>query len=98
MKSLADYMHSKGLLFGLYSSAGTQTCQGRAGGLDYEEIDAQDYAAWEVDYLKYDNCNNEGRPAIERYTKMRDALNKTGRPIFYSICQWGEEHTARWAP
>lgn len=98
MKSLADYMHSKGLLFGLYSSAGTKTCQGRAGGLDYEDVDAQDYASWEVDYLKYDNCNNQGRPSIERYSKMRDALNKTGRPIFYSICQWGAEHTAQWAP
>lgn len=98
MKNLSDYIHGKGLLFGLYSSAGTATCQHRAGGLDYEEVDAQDYALWGVDYLKYDNCNNEGRPAIERYTAMRDALNKTGRPIFYSICNWGDEHTARWAP
>ena len=93
MKSLADYIHSKGMKFGLYSSAGTKTCQGRAGGMDNEEIDAQDYADWGVDYLKYDNCFNEGRPALERYPAMRDALNKTGRPIFYSICNWGEEHT-----
>jgi len=84
--------------FGLYSSAGTMTCEGRAGGLDHEEIDAQDYADWGVDYLKYDNCHNEGRPAIERYPAMRDALNKTGRPIFYSICNWGEEDTPSWAP
>jgi len=98
MKNLSDYIHGKGLLFGLYSSAGTNTCQGRAGGLDYEEVDAQDYANWGVDYLKYDNCYNQKRPAIERYTAMRDALNKTGRPIFYSICNWGEENTAEWGP
>jgi len=66
--------------------------------MDYEEKDAADYASWGVDYLKYDNCNNQGRPAIQRYTAMRDALNKTGRPMFYSICNWGEENTASWAP
>jgi alpha-galactosidase len=93
MKSLADYLHSKGLKFGLYSSAGTNTCEGRAGSLGYEDIDAADYASWGVDYLKYDNCFNKGLPAIERYPAMRDALNKTGRPIFYSICNWGEEDT-----
>jgi len=64
MKSLADYLHNKGLLFGLYSSAGTNTCEGRAGGMDHEDMDAQDYADWGVDYLKYDNCFNEKRPAI----------------------------------
>lgn len=97
MKSLADYIHSKGLKMGLYSSAGTKTCQGRTGGLDNEVIDANDYASWGVDYLKYDNCYNENRPAIERYTAMRDALNATGRPIFYSLCNWGTEHTWTWA-
>ena len=66
--------------------------------MDHEEIDAKDYADWGVDYLKYDNCNNEGRPAKERYIAMRDALNKTGRPIFYSICNWGQENTVEWAP
>ena len=94
MKSLGDYLHKKGMLFGLNSSAGTHTCEGRAGGMDYEVADARDYASWGVDYLKYDNCYNEGRPAIERYTAMRDALNQTGRPIFYSICNWGDEDTA----
>lgn len=98
MKALGDFLHSKGLLFGLYSSAGTNTCQGKAGGLGNETIDAQDYASWGVDYLKYDNCFNENVPATERYTAMRDALNKTGRPIFYSICNWGLEHTTEWAP
>lgn len=98
MKHLADYVHSKGLLFGLYSSAGILTCQARAGSLDHEHQDAMDYASWGVDYLKYDNCGSWGRPAIERYTAMRDALNQTGRPIFYSICNWGDEQTATWAP
>ena len=98
MKHLADYMHSLDLKFGLYSSAGSKTCEGRAGGLGYEAFDAQDYAAWGVDYLKYDNCFNEKVPASIRYPAMRDALNATGRPIFYSICNWGEEDTTHWAP
>lgn len=98
MKHLGDYIHSKNMLFGLYSSAGTHTCAGRAGGLDYEVVDAQDYASWGVDYLKYDNCFNQHRPAIERYPAMRDALNATGRPIFYSICNWGDEDTPSWGP
>lgn len=89
MKSLGDYIHNAGMKFGLYSSAGTNTCQGRAGSLNYEQIDANDYASWNVDYLKYDNCHNEGVPSAERYSIMRDALNSTGRPIFYSICNWG---------
>ena len=97
IKPLVDYAHSKGLLFGLYSSAGTHTCQGRAGSLDYEDIDAKTYAEWEIDYLKYDNCYNEERPSRDRYPKMRDALNKTDRPIFYSLCQWGQEEVATWA-
>lgn len=79
MKKLGEYIHNKGLLYGLYSSAGNETCEHRAGSLDYEEVDAQDYAKWGVDYLKYDNCGNQKRPAIERFTAMRDALNKTGR-------------------
>jgi len=61
-------------------------------------MDAQDYASWGVDYLKYDNCFNEQVPSTTRYPAMRDALNATGRPIFYSLCQWGEEGTTHWAP
>jgi alpha-galactosidase len=98
IKFLAGYMHSLGLKFGLYSSAGNVTCAERAGSLGYEEKDAQDYADWGVDYLKYDNCGTQGIPAPERYRVMRDALNKTGRPIFYSICNWGQENTPSWAP
>lgn len=98
MKALGDYIHERGLKFGVYSSAGNYTCEGRAGSLYHEEIDAMDWASWGVDYLKYDNCFNENVPAIVRYPRMRDALNKTGRPIFYSICNWGYENTVEWGP
>jgi alpha-galactosidase len=96
MKGVGDYIHSKGLKFGIYSSAGVWTCEGKAGSLNNEDIDAKDFASWGVDYLKYDNCFNEGVLAIIRYPAMRDALNKTGRPIFYSICNWGEENVGLW--
>jgi alpha-galactosidase len=98
IKWLADYVHGKGLKFGIYTSAGTKTCNqlGFPGGLGHEDIDAQTFADWGVDYLKYDNCNNQGVPAIERYTKMRDALKKTGRPIVYSICEWGQNQPWQW--
>ncbi|ANN20630.1 alpha-galactosidase [Amycolatopsis orientalis] len=97
IKALADYVHSKGLKFGIYTSAGTVTCaKTMPGGLDHEEVDARTFADWGVDYLKYDNCNNQGRPALERYTKMRDALKKTGRPIVFSICEWGENKPWEW--
>ena len=97
-QGMIDYVHSKGLKFGLYSDAGTMTCQKRPGSLGYEEIDANTYAKWKVDYLKYDSCNDEGKPAQERYTAMRDALNKTGRPIFYSLCNGGREGVTTWGP
>nr|CTQ96402.1 Alpha-galactosidase precursor (EC 3.2.1.22) [Kibdelosporangium sp. MJ126-NF4] len=97
IKAVADYVHSKGLKLGIYTSAGTQTCaRTMPGGLDHEEVDAQTFADWGVDYLKYDNCNNQGRPALERYTKMRDALKKTGRDIVYSLCEWGENKPWLW--
>jgi alpha-galactosidase len=96
---LADYVHQRGLKLGIYTSAGTQTCaKTMPGALDHEDIDAQTFADWGVDYLKYDNCNNQGRPAIERYTKMRDALARTGRPIVYSICEWGQNKPWEWGP
>ena len=97
IEPLVKYAHRKGLYFGLYSSAGNITCQGRPGSLDYEKEDAEQYAKWEVDYLKYDNCYNNGISSLIRYPKMRDALNKTNRPIFYSLCQWGREKVATWA-
>lgn len=96
MKALADYIHSKGLLFGMYSSAGTHSCLHRIGSLGNEEIDAQDFASWEIDYLKYDNCNSNGVSAKIKFPAMRDALNKTGRPIFFSACNWGDEDLPEW--
>ena len=96
IKKLVDYAHSKGLKFGIYSDAGTLTCARRPGSLGYEEIDAKTYAEWGVDYLKYDNCYNNKIKSTIRYQKMRDALNKTGRKIFYSLCSWGRESVSKW--
>ena len=97
-QGMIDYVHSKGLWFGLYSDAGNKTCAGRPGSLGYEENDANTYAQWKVDYLKYDNCNNDFIPPQTRYPAMQKALNKTGRPIFYSICEWGQNNPEQWAP
>jgi len=98
MKQLIDHVHGQGLKFGLYSDAGYYTCGDRPASLGYEDIDATTYAAWGVDYLKYDNCNTDGTKPEVRYPVMRDALNKTGRPIFYSLCEWGQDDPATWAP
>eukprot|EP00475_Leptophrys_vorax_P003622 TRINITY_DN12135_c0_g1_i10.p2 TRINITY_DN12135_c0_g1~~TRINITY_DN12135_c0_g1_i10.p2 ORF type:complete len:438 (-),score=112.37 TRINITY_DN12135_c0_g1_i10:61-1374(-) len=97
MKALADYVHSKGLKFGVYSDAGLFTCQMRPGGLGHEKVDAQTYAEWGVDYLKYDNCFNMFLQPQPRYTAMRDALVASGRPIYFSLCEWGQEDPATWA-
>jgi alpha-galactosidase len=98
---LADYVHSKGLKLGIYGDAGTRTCAGFPGSLGKEELDAQTWADWGVDYLKYDNCHNQsdGSQAdfIRRYTAMRDALDRTGRPIVYAICEWGQSQPWQWA-
>jgi len=80
----------------LYSDAGTATCAGRPGSLNHEASDAQTYASWGVDYLKYDNCNNDNISPETRYPIMRDALLATKRPIFYSLCEWGEDNPATW--
>ncbi|MGW3649093.1 NPCBM/NEW2 domain-containing protein [Streptomyces sp. NPDC000878] len=99
IKAVADYVHTKGLKLGIYTSAGTKTCNsaGFPGALGHEYSDAQQFADWGVDYLKYDNCNNQGVDAKSRYTTMRDALLATGRPIVYSICEWGENNPWEWA-
>src|SRR6266498_1185608 len=89
IRGVADYVHSKGLKLGIYSSAGTATCQGFPASLNHEQQDAALWASWGVDYLKYDNCNNQDVDALTRYKAMRDALANTGRPIVYSICEWG---------
>ncbi|HZS47380.1 MAG TPA: alpha-galactosidase [Blastocatellia bacterium] len=97
MKALADYVHSKGLKFGLYSDAGTLTCQKRPGSRGYEFQDARQYAAWGVDYLKYDWCSTTTQNAQASYSIMRDALLKTGRPIVFSMCEWGTAKPWLWA-
>ena len=97
IKALADYVHSKGLKFGIYSDAGTKTCAGRPGSWGYEYQDARQYAAWGVDYLKYDWCNNGGQNSEAAYTRMSDALAKSGRPIVFSICEWGSTKPWLWA-
>ena len=110
MKGLADFVHSKGLKLGIYSSPGALTCAKYAGSLGHEVQDAQTYAAWGIDYLKYDLCglrvemkaapNPEAAHKImfDAYVKMRDALKSTGRPIVYSLCQYGEDAVWEWGP
>ena len=111
MKALADYVHSKGLKFGIYSSPGPKTCAGYEGSYGHEQQDANTYAAWGVDFLKYDLCglrtimdlydpqqDPKKASAIMRdaYAKMHQALVKTGRPIVYSICQYGFDSVWEW--
>lgn len=96
MKAVADYVHSKGLKFGLYSDAGRKTCGGRPGSQGYEYQDALQYARWGVDYLKYDWCNTGTRNAQEAYTLMADALRATGRDIVFSLCEWGNQQLWLW--
>lgn len=97
MKYLADYIHSKGLKFGIYSCAGTLTCQRRPGGRGHEYQDARTYARWGVDYLKYDWCNTGTQDARASYATMRDALYAAGRPIVFSLCEWGSNNPWEWA-
>src|SRR3954452_16585508 len=101
IKGTADYVHSLGLKLGIYEDAGTATCAGYPGSYGHEATDAQDFADWGVDYLKYDNCNNAGSTTkeqyIQRYSAMRDALAATGRHIVYSICEWGVNQPSTWA-
>jgi alpha-galactosidase len=85
------------LKFGIYSDAGTGTCQNRPGGRGYEFQDARQYAAWGVDYLKYDWCNHSTQNSEASYSIMRDALKKSGRPIVFSLCEWGSTKPWLWA-
>jgi alpha-galactosidase len=100
MKGLADYVHSKGLKIGIYSSPGPKTCAGYEGSYQHEAQDAQTWAAWGIDYLKYDWCSakdvykDEEMPAV--YKKMGDALKATGRPIVFSLCQYGKQKVWEW--
>jgi alpha-galactosidase len=98
IKALADYIHSKHLKFGIYSDAGDKTCGGEVGSYSHEEDDAATFASWGVDFLKYDYCNapDDLMEAIRRYTKMGNALKATGRPILFSICEWGPRSPWLW--
>ncbi|HTU36232.1 MAG TPA: glycoside hydrolase family 27 protein [Candidatus Acidoferrum sp.] len=97
IKAVADYVHSKGLKFGIYSDAGTGTCQGRPGGRGHEFQDALMYASWGVDYLKYDWCNTGTQDAAASYRTMAEALRASGRPVVFSICEWGKNKPWLWA-
>lgn len=99
IKALADYVHARGLKLGIYSDAAQLTCGGVTGSYNFEEQDARTFAAWGIDYLKYDYCNapDDMAIAMARYKKMGDALKSTRRPIVYSICEWGAHQPALWA-
>ena len=92
MKAFADYVHSKGLKFGIYNCAGTKTCAGYPGTRGYEYQDARLYASWGVDYLKFDWCNTDGINASEAYTTMSKAIRAAGRPMIFSLCEWGQHY------
>jgi alpha-galactosidase len=108
MKALADFVHSKGLKLGIYSSPGPKTCAKYEASYGHEEQDAQTFADWGIDYLKYDLCSfrdmmkQAGSPEaahkmmIDAYTKMENALKKTGRPIIFSLCQYGDDAVWQW--
>jgi alpha-galactosidase len=96
IKALADYVHSLGLKFGIYSDAGSKTCAKRPGSLGHEYQDALQYAGWGVDYLKYDWCNTTTQDAQAAYALIRNALNSTGRAIVLSICEWGTAKPWLW--
>lgn len=97
MKALADYVHSKGMKFGIYNCAGDKTCAGYPGTRGHEYEDARLYASWGVDYLKYDWCNTDSLNAREAYITMARALQATGRPILFSLCEWGNHQPWLWA-
>jgi alpha-galactosidase len=115
MKALADYVHSKGLKFGIYSSPGPKTCAGYEGSQGHELQDARMYASWGVDFLKYDLCSLQDQMRklknehpedpdapyklmVDAYREMGDALKSTGRPIVYSLCQYGVDEPWKWGP
>jgi alpha-galactosidase len=98
IKALADYVHSKGLKLGIYSDAGHTTCAGYPGSYGFEKQDAAVYASWGIDHAKYDWSDTKGMNAKRAYTKMRDAIYRTGRPMVLSICEWGSNDPKSWAP
>lgn len=109
MKDVADYVHQKGLYLGIYTDAGNRTCAGYPGSWGHEQLDAQDYASWGIDFVKEDWCYmetcivEEGCPvpvphetAYDAYRKMGEALNSTGRPVVFSLCSWGHGDAQVW--
>ncbi|ROW15868.1 hypothetical protein VPNG_02579 [Cytospora leucostoma] len=101
MAAVANDIHALGLKFGMYSDAGRYTCGMYEGSLGHEAVDAQTFANWGADYLKYDNCYNQGDAGTQylsrnRYNAMSEALNATGRPILYGLCNWGEDYPWNW--
>ncbi len=97
MKALADYVHAKGLKFGIHNCAGKTTCNGFPGGRGHEFQDARLYASWGVDFLKYDWCDHGTADAREIYSTMRDALFAAKRPVLFSLCEWGNNKPWEWA-
>lgn len=97
MKALGDFLHEAGFKFGIYNCAGNKTCAGYPGGRGHEYQDARLYASWGVDYIKYDWCDHGTADARETYKTMRDALYAAGRPIVFSLCEWGNNKPWEWA-
>jgi len=97
IRALADYVHSRGLKLGIYNCAGTRTCGGFPGTRGYEFQDARLYASWGIDYLKLDWCNTDGLNAKEAYSTMSEAIRAAGRPMVFSICEWGTNRPWDWA-
>ena len=97
MKALADYVHGRGLKLGIYSDAGATTCGGKPGSRGHEYQDAITYAEWGIDYIKYDWCDTKGLNSAGAYTTMRDAIRSAGRPMLFSICEWGDTRPWEWA-
>ena len=97
MKSVADYVHGKGLKFGMYSCAGQRTCADYPGSFDHEFLDAETFASWGVDFLKYDFCYKpHGIEGELLYRRMGMALRASGRDILYSACNWGSDDVWSW--
>ena len=99
IKALADYLHARGLKLGIYSDAAPLTCAGYTASLNFERQDAKTFAAWGIDYLKYDYCGapSDSTTAKIRYKRMSDALRNCGRDILFGICEWGERQPWKWA-
>jgi len=97
MKALADYLHSKGFKLGIYSDAGMKTCGGYPGSWGHEFQDALTFASWNIDYLKYDWCDHGTADARDAYKRMSEALRAAGRPVVFSLCEWGQNRPWEWA-